>query len=156
VNRIYEIMPSCAISSDIITGFCTETEEDHQDTLSILEFARYSMSYMFFYSERPGTPAARKFEDDVPEKTKKRRLTEIIELQTGISRELNAAEVGKTFKVLIEGDSKKSDQEWKGRTTQNRMVVFPKRTGEKPGDYVTVKIIDSTSATLFGQPLGSS
>ncbi len=111
---------------------------------------------MFFYSERPGTPAARKFEDDVPEKTKKRRLTEIIELQTGISRELNAAEVGKTFKVLIEGDSKKSDQEWKGRTTQNRMVVFPKRTGEKPGDYVTVKIIDSTSATLFGQPLGSS
>ncbi|MCX8211050.1 MAG: tRNA (N6-isopentenyl adenosine(37)-C2)-methylthiotransferase MiaB [Lewinella sp.] len=156
VNRIYEIMPSCAISSDIITGFCTETEEDHQDTLSILEFARYSMSYMFFYSERPGTPAARKFEDDVPEKTKKRRLTEIIELQTGISRELNAAEVGKTFKVLIEGDSKKSDQEWKGRTTQNRMVVFPKRTGEKPGDYVTVKIIDSTSATLFGQPLSSS
>jgi tRNA-2-methylthio-N6-dimethylallyladenosine synthase len=156
VNRIYEIMPSCAISSDIITGFCTETEEDHQDTLSILEFARYSMSYMFFYSERPGTPAARKFEDDVPEKTKKRRLTEIIELQTGISRELNAAEIGKTFKVLIEGDSKKSDQEWKGRTTQNRMVVFPKRTGEKPGDYVTVKIIDSTSATLFGQPLGSS
>jgi len=150
VNRIYEIMPDCAISSDIITGFCTETEEDHQDTLSMVEFARYSMSYMFFYSERPGTPAARKLEDDVPEKTKKRRLTEIIELQTGISRELNAAEVGKSFKVLIEGDSKKSDQDWKGRTTQNRMVVFPKLEGEKPGMYVTVSITDSTSATLFG------
>lgn len=151
VNRIYEIMPDCAISSDIITGFCTETEEDHQDTMSMVEFARYSMSYMFFYSERPGTPAARKFEDDVPLAVKKRRLTEIIELQTGISRELNAAEVGKTFKVLIEGDSKKSDQDWKGRTTQNRMVVFQKLAGEKPGDYVTVKIVDSTSATLFGQ-----
>jgi tRNA-2-methylthio-N6-dimethylallyladenosine synthase len=153
VDRIYEIMPDCAISSDIITGFCTETEEDHADTLSMVEYARYSMSYMFFYSERPGTPAARKLEDDVPLELKKRRLTEIIELQTGISRELNAGEVGKTFKVLIEGDSKKSDQDWKGRTTQNRMVVFSKREGEKPGDYVTVKVIDSTSATLFGERL---
>ncbi|TXF88614.1 tRNA (N6-isopentenyl adenosine(37)-C2)-methylthiotransferase MiaB [Neolewinella aurantiaca] len=155
VKRIYEIMPDCAISSDIITGFCTETEEEHQDTMSMVEFARYSMSYMFFYSERPGTPAARKLEDDVPEATKKRRLTEVIELQTSISRELNAAEVGKSFKVLIEGDSKKSDKDWKGRTTQNRMVVFPKREGEKPGDYVMVKILDSTSATLFGEPFGS-
>ena len=117
----------------------------------MVEYARYSMSYMFFYSERPGTPAARKFEDDVPLEVKKRRLTEVIELQTDISRELNAAEVGKTHKVLIEGDSKKSDQEWKGRTTQNRMVVFPKLQGEKPGDYVTVKIVGSTSATLFGE-----
>lgn len=151
VDRIYEIMPDCAISSDIITGFCTETEADHADTMSMVEYARYSMSYMFFYSERPGTPAARKLEDDVPLEVKKRRLQEIIELQTGISRELNAGEVGKTFKVLIEGDSKKSDQDWKGRTTQNRMVVFPKLAGEKAGDYVTVKIIDSTSATLFGE-----
>lgn len=150
INRIYEIMPDCAISSDIITGFCTETEEEHQDTLSMVEFARYSMSYMFFYSERPGTPAARKLEDNVPLKVKKRRLTEIIELQTEISAELNAAEVGKTFKVLIEGNSKRSDQDWKGRTTQNRMVVFPKLGGQQPGDYVLVKIEDSSSATLTG------
>ncbi|OAV45664.1 tRNA (N6-isopentenyl adenosine(37)-C2)-methylthiotransferase MiaB [Lewinella sp. 4G2] len=150
VNRIYEIMPDCAISSDIITGFCTETEEEHQETLSMVEFARYSMSYMFFYSERPGTPAARKFEDDIPLAVKKRRLTEVIELQTNISRELNAAEVGKTFRVLIEGDSKKSDQDWKGRTTQNRMVIFPKVGQHQPGDYALVTITDSTSATLFG------
>ncbi len=151
VDRIYEIMPDCAISSDIITGFCTETEEEHQDTLSMIAFARYSMSYMFFYSERPGTPAAKKYVDDVPEPVKKRRLQEIIDLQTDISRELNAAEIGKSFEVLIEGDSKKSAADWKGRTTQNRMVVFPKLEGEKPGDYVTVRIIDSTSATLFGE-----
>ena len=150
VRRIYEVMPDCAISSDIITGFCSETEEEHAETLSMVEFARYSMSYMFFYSERPGTPAARKLEDDVPLEIKKRRLTEVIELQTDISRELNAAEVGKTFKVLIEGDSKKSDADWKGRTTHNRMVIFPKRGEHKPGNYALVTITDSTSATLFG------
>ncbi|MEM9930558.1 MAG: tRNA (N6-isopentenyl adenosine(37)-C2)-methylthiotransferase MiaB [Bacteroidota bacterium] len=153
VDRIYEIMPDCAISSDVITGFCTETEEEHEETLSMIAYAQYSMSYMFFYSERPGTVAARKLEDDIPLPVKKRRLQEIINLQTGISRKLNAEQVGKTFKILIEGDSKKSDQDWKGRTTQNRMVVFPKLTGEQPGDYVTVKIIDSTSATLFGERL---
>ena len=150
VRRIYEVMPDCAISSDIITGFCSETEPEHDDTMSMIDFARYSMSYMFFYSERPGTPAARKLEDDVPETTKKRRLTEVIELQTAISRELNAAQVGKTFNVLIEGDSKKSDRDWKGRTTHNRMVIFPKRGRHEPGDYATVTITDSTSATLFG------
>ncbi|MEM6770037.1 MAG: tRNA (N6-isopentenyl adenosine(37)-C2)-methylthiotransferase MiaB, partial [Bacteroidota bacterium] len=150
VDRIYEIMPDCAISSDIITGFCSETEEEHQETLSIVDYSQYSMSYMFFYSERPGTLAARKLDDDVDLNTKKRRLREVIELQTEISRKLNANEIGKTHKILIEGDSKKSDQEWKGRTTQNRMVVFPKLTGEKPGDYVTVTITGSTSATLFG------
>ncbi|MEM1360025.1 MAG: tRNA (N6-isopentenyl adenosine(37)-C2)-methylthiotransferase MiaB, partial [Bacteroidota bacterium] len=151
VDRIYEIMPDCAISSDIITGFCSETDVEHEDTLSMVEYVKYSMSYMFFYSERPGTPAARKLEDDVPLATKKRRLQEVINLQTDISRQLNAQQVGKTFEVLIEGDSKKSDQEWKGRTTHNRMVVFPKVGAQKPGDYVTVKIIDSTSATLFGE-----
>lgn len=151
VNRIHEIVPDCAISSDIITGFCTETEADHADTLSIIDFARYSMSYMFFYSERPGTPAARKLKDDVPLTVKKRRLRQIIEKQTAISRELNAAEAGKTHRVLIEGNSKKSDREWKGRTTQNRMVVFPKLPGERPGDYVDVEIVGSTSATLFGE-----
>ena len=158
VRRIYEVMPDCAISSDIITGFCSETEAEHDDTISMVDFARYSMSYMFFYSERPGTPAARKLADDVPEATKKRRLTQVIELQTTISRELNAAQVGKTFKVLIEGDSKKSDLDWKGRTTHNRMVIFAKQGSHEPGDYATVTITDSTSATLFGHEVypGSS
>lgn len=150
IDRIYEIMPDCAISSDIITGFCSETEAEHRDTLTMIEYSRYAMSYMFYYSERPGTPAAKKLEDDIPLEVKKRRLQEVIELQTDISRQLNAAEVGKTYKVLIEGDSRRSDQDWKGRTTQNRMVIFPKRANEKPGDYVTVQIIDSTSATLLG------
>ncbi len=150
VKRIYEVMPDCAISSDVITGFCSETEEEHRDTLSIVAFARYSMSYMFFYSERPNTPAARKFEDDVPLSVKKRRLSEVIDLQTSISRELNADEVGNTYKVLIEGNSKKSSEDWKGRTTHNRMVIFPKRGGHAPGSYVWVHITGSTSATLFG------
>jgi tRNA-2-methylthio-N6-dimethylallyladenosine synthase len=152
VDRIYEIMPDCAISSDIIAGFCTETEEEHQETLSMIEYSNYSMSYMFFYSERPGTPAARKLEDDVPLEVKKRRLQEIINLQTEISRKHNLADVGKTFKVLIEGDSKKSDQDWKARNSQNKMVIFPKVPGKhQPGDYVTVTVHDATSATLFGK-----
>ncbi|MTB53100.1 tRNA (N6-isopentenyl adenosine(37)-C2)-methylthiotransferase MiaB [Lewinella sp. W8] len=152
VDRIYEIMPDCAISSDIIAGFCTETEAEHQETLSMIEYSNYSMSYMFFYSERPGTPAARKLEDDVPLEIKKRRLQEIINLQTEISRKHNLADVGKTFKVLIEGDSKKSDQDWKARNSQNKMVIFPKAAGKhRPGDYVTVTIHDATSATLFGK-----
>lgn len=150
VKRIYEIIPDCAISSDIITGFCTETEEEHKDTLSVIKFARYSMSYMFFYSERPGTLAERKYEDDIPLAVKKSRLTEIIYLQNDISRELNEADVGKTFKVLIEGDSKKSDQEFKGRNTQNKMIIFPKKGDLKAGDYVQVKVHTSNSATLKG------
>jgi len=151
IDRIYEIMPDCAISSDVITGFCTETEEDHQDTLSIVEYARYSMSYMFFYSERPGTLAARKYEDDVPLEVKKRRLNELIRLQNQISHQLNAADVGKTFEVLIEGDSKRSDKDFKGRNSQNKQCVFPKRDGLKPGDYCEVRIKASTSATLIGE-----
>lgn len=151
VDRIYEIIPDCAISSDIIAGFCTETEEEHQDTLSIIDHSRYSMSYMFFYSERPGTLAARKFEDDIPLATKKRRLKEIIERQTAMSRARNAEDVGKTFRVLIEGDSKKSDRDWKGRNSQNKMIIFPKEGQHKPGDYVWVRVIDSTSATLKGE-----
>jgi tRNA-2-methylthio-N6-dimethylallyladenosine synthase len=151
IDRIYEIMPDCAISSDIIAGFCTETEEEHQDTLSIMEYARYSMSYMFFYSERPGTPAARKLEDDVPQEDKKRRLQEIIRLQNQLSADHNQNDIGKEFKVLIEGDSKRSDQDFKGRNSQNKMVIFPKKEGLKPGDYVKVKIREATSATLIGQ-----
>jgi tRNA-2-methylthio-N6-dimethylallyladenosine synthase len=151
IDRIYEIMPDCAISSDIIAGFCTETEEEHQDTLSIMEYARYSMSYMFFYSERPGTPAARKLEDDVPQEDKKRRLQEIIRLQNQLSADHNQNDIEKEFKVLIEGDSKRSDQDFKGRNSQNKMVIFPKKEGLKPGDYVKVRIREATSATLIGQ-----
>ncbi|MEN0006829.1 MAG: tRNA (N6-isopentenyl adenosine(37)-C2)-methylthiotransferase MiaB [Bacteroidota bacterium] len=150
MRRIYEIMPDCAVSSDIIAGFCTETEEEHQDTLSMISFANYSMSYMFVYSERPGTLAARKFEDDIPHHIKKRRLQEIIRLQNQVSFQHNQNDIGKTFKVLIEGDSKRSDQDFKGRNSQNKMVVFPKKAGLKPGDYTNVTIKDATSATLRG------
>ena len=150
VDRIYELIPDCAISSDIITGFCTETEEEHQDSLSIISYAKYSMSYMFFYSERPGTLAERKYEDDIPLAVKKRRLTEIIELQNNISRIENAKDVGKTFKVLIEGDSKKSELDFKGRNSQNKMIIFPKKDGLKAGDYTYVKVKESNSATLKG------
>lgn len=151
VEAIYRIIPECAISSDIIAGFCSETEEEHQDTLSMVEWAKYSMSYMFFYSERPGTLAARKYPDDVPDAVKKRRLQEIVRLQNHVSLQHNKADIGKTFKVLIEGDSKKSDQDFKGRNSQNKMIVFPKVEGAKPGDYVWVKVTDATSATLMGE-----
>lgn len=150
VSSIYRIMPDCAISSDIIAGFCSETEEEHQDTLSIMKWAGYSMSYMFFYSERPGTLAARKLKDDVPDEVKKRRLNEIVELQRQMSLFHNLRDVGKTFEVLIEGDSKKSDAFFKGRNSQNKMVVFPKEGSFKPGDYVMVKINEASAATLKG------
>ncbi len=151
IDRIYEVIPDCAVSSDIIAGFCTETEEEHKDTLSIIEYSDYSMSYMFFYSERPGTLAARKYEDDVPEKEKKRRLSEIIRLQNQVSFQHNQRDVGKTFEVLIEGDSKKSDKDFKGRNTQNKMIVFPKKEGLQAGDYIDVTVTDATSATLLGK-----
>lgn len=154
VEAIRRIIPDCAISSDIIAGFCTETEEEHQDTLSMIEWAKYSMSYMFMYSERPGTLAHRKFEDDIPDEIKKRRLSEIIELQTKISLDHNLQDIGKTFEVLIEGDSKKSNEAFKGRNTQNKMLVFEKREGLKPGDYVQVKVTEATSATLLGEIIG--
>ena len=150
VEAIYRIIPDCAISSDVITGFCTETDEEHQDTCSMIEWANYSMSYMFYYSERPGTLAAKKLKDDVPLETKKSRLNEIIAIQNKVSLQQNIADIGKTFKVLIEGNSKKSDLEWKGRNSQNKMVVFPKIGQQKPGDYVWVTIRDANSATLMG------
>ncbi len=151
VDRIYEIMPDCAISSDFISGFCTETEEEHQDSLSIIEYANYSMSYMFYYSERPGTLAARKYEDDIPLEVKKRRLSEIIRVQSHISLKHSQKDIGHTFKVLIEGDSKKSEKDFKGRNTQNKMIIFPKKDGLKAGDYVHVKVKSATSATLKGE-----
>ena len=152
VDRIREIIPDCGISSDLIAGFCTETDEDHRDSLSIMEYSRYDMSYMFFYSERPGTLAERRYEDDVPEQVKKKRLQEIVEVQNRLSLESNKKDVGKTFKVLIEGDSKKSDKEWKGRNTQNKVIVFPKNDCDlEKGDYVNVKVNDCTQATLLGE-----
>ena len=150
IRAINRILPECAISSDIIAGFCTETEEEHQDTLSMIEFANYSMSYMFYYSERPGTLAARKLEDDIPLETKKRRLQEIIRLQNQVSFRHNQADIGKTFEVLIEGNSKRSDTDFKGRNSQNKMIIFAKKAGLKPGDYVKVKVSEATSATLKG------
>lgn len=151
VTAIYRILPDCAISSDIICGFCTETEEDHLETLEMIEFANFSMSYMFYYSERPGTPAARKLKDDVPMEIKKKRLEEVVNLQRDVSLSHNKADIGKIFKVLIEGDSKKSDQEFKGRNTQNKMIIFPKTADLKPGDYTLVMVEDVTSATLKGR-----
>ncbi len=151
VQAIYRIIPECAISSDIIAGFCSEQEHEHQDTVNMVEWANYSMSYMFFYSERPGTLAARKYPDDVPLEVKKRRLQEIVDKQGEVSLRHNKADIGKTFKVLIEGNSKKSDKDFKGRNSQNKMIVFPKVDGLKPGDYAWVKVTAATSATLMGE-----
>jgi tRNA-2-methylthio-N6-dimethylallyladenosine synthase len=152
VDRIREIMPGCGISSDIITGFCTEEEKDHKDTIDIMEYSRYDFSYMFFYSERPGTLAQRRYKDDIPDEVKKRRLQEIVEVQNRLSLQSNKKDVGKSFKVLIEGDSKKNETKWKGRNNQNKVIVFPKENYElKKGDYVTVRVTDCTQATLLGE-----
>lgn len=152
VDRIRQIIPDCGISSDIITGFCTEEEKDHKDTISIMEYSCYDFSYMFFYSERPGTLAQRRYKDDIPEEVKKRRLQEIVEIQNKLSQESNKKDIGKTFTVLIEGDSKKNDKEWKGRNSQNKVIVFPKENYSlKNGDYVQVKVLDCTQATLLGK-----
>ena len=152
VKQIREIIPECGISSDIISGFCTEIEDDHKDTLSIMEYSRYDMSYMFVYSERPGTLAARRYIDDVPAEIKKRRLQEIVEKQSRLSLESNQRDIGKTFQVLIEGDSKRSADDWMGRNTQNKVIVFPKNNHQfKKGNYVHVKVNDCTQATLLGE-----
>jgi tRNA-2-methylthio-N6-dimethylallyladenosine synthase len=151
VARIREIIPDCGISSDIIAGFCTETEEDHQETLSLMEIAQYDLSYMYFYSERPGTLAAKRYEDDIPEEVKKRRLQEIVDKQWILSNESNKRDVGKTFEVLIEGDSKKSDQDWMGRNSQGKVVVFPKEQNNlQKGDYAMVTVTHFTKGTLIG------
>jgi tRNA-2-methylthio-N6-dimethylallyladenosine synthase len=156
VARIREIIPECGLSSDMIAGFCAETEEDHRETLSLMEIARFDMSYMFFYSERPGTLAERKYPDDVPEETKKRRLSEIVRLQNSLSLESNQEDIGREFKVLIEGDSRKSDRDWRGRNSQNKVIVFAKEHHEcRKGDYVRVNITGCTGATLLGRQTGS-
>jgi len=151
IDKIYEVLPDCTLSSDIIAGFCSETEEEHKDTLSIMEYSKYIMSYMFKYSERPGTLAAKKYPDDIPNEVKARRLAEIVDLQQEISHRSNLKDLGKTFEVLIEGDSKKSKEDFKGRNTYNKMVIFPKQANLKPGDYVYVKVNEVNSATLIGE-----
>ncbi len=150
VDRIRTILPNCAISSDIITGFCTETEEDHLQTIEMMKYAGFSQSFMFAYSERPGTAAAKKLEDDIPLAIKKSRLAEVIALQKELSLQFNHSQVGKIHEVLIEGDSKRSSLDFCGRTDQNNMVVFPKVEHVQPGDYVHVRITGATSATLKG------
>jgi len=140
----------CAISTDMISGFCSETEEEHQDTLSLMELVKYEMAYMFFYSERPGTLAARKLEDDVPLEVKKRRLAEVIALQQQHSRERNLRGVGKVHKVLVENFSKRSQEHLSGRNSQNQVVIFPKKHYKK-GDYVNVLVHESTTNTLLGE-----
>ncbi|WP_224491583.1 tRNA (N6-isopentenyl adenosine(37)-C2)-methylthiotransferase MiaB [Robertkochia flava] len=155
IDNIRRILPECAISQDMIAGFPTETEEDHQDTLSLMEYVKYDFGFMFAYSERPGTLAARKLEDDVPEDIKKRRLTEIINMQQKHSLYRTQQHLGKVEEVLIEGPSKKSDAHWMGRNTQNTVVVFPKEH-YKVGEFVNVKINDCTSATLLGEAVGYS
>lgn len=155
VDTIYRIIPDISLSQDMITGFPTETEEDHQDTLSLMEYVNYDFGYMFAYSERPGTMAARKMEDDVPEPVKKRRLQEIVDLQQRIAMERTKRFVGQTVEVLIEKTSKRSEEHWSGRNSQNTTVVFPKEN-YKVGDFVLVRIADCTSATLIGEAVGYS
>ena len=149
VRKIREILPGCGITTDVIAGFCSETEEDHQATLSLFKEVAFDYAYMFCYSERPGTIAARHYPDDVPQEVKTRRLNEIIELQNQLSLESNRSDIGKTFEVLVEGPSKRNPEELCGRTGSDKMCVFP-GLGHKAGDYVQVRIADCTSATLLG------
>ena len=151
VDRIRDVLgPDCGLSSDMISGFCTESEEEHGDTLSLMEYVKYDFSFMFNYSERPGTLAAKKYEDDIPEDVKKRRLSEIIALQQQHSFERHQRDIGKVQEVLVEGPSKRSEDFMQGRNTANKVVVFPKDEVVK-GQYVQVKITDCTSATLLGE-----
>ncbi len=148
VRKIREVLPGCGITTDVIAGFCSETEEDHQDTLSLFSEVGFDYAFMFNYSERPGTLAARKYPDDVPLEVKTRRLNEIISLQNELSLKSNQADIGKTFTVLVEGPSKKNPDELCGRTGSNKMCVFPDRI-HKAGDYVDVTVLSCTSATLI-------
>jgi tRNA-2-methylthio-N6-dimethylallyladenosine synthase len=142
----------CSITTDTIAGFCGETEAEHQDTLSLMDIVQYDYAYMFAYSERPNTPAAKKLKDDVSEEVKKRRLQEIIQLQSKHSFERNKLAIGKTHEVLIEGFSKRSEDYLQGRNSQNKVVVFPKGNYEK-GQYVNVLITDCTAGTLLGKSI---
>lgn len=150
IKAINEIIPNCGLSTDVITGFCSETEEDHKETISLMEEVRFDSAFMFKYSVRPGTYAHEHYEDDVPDDIKSRRLEEVIALQSRISQENNRQDIGKVVEVLVEGVSKKSDEQYFGRSSQNKMVVFPKGDLEF-GDYVRVKVNSSTQTTLIGE-----
>jgi tRNA-2-methylthio-N6-dimethylallyladenosine synthase len=152
IDRIKKVMPTCSISADIIAGFCSETREEHQETLSMMDYVRYDFAYMFKYSERPNTAAAKKFNDDIDEEEKSRRLSEIVALQRDHSLEANQAYIGQTFEVLIDKISKKNDQELAGKTSQNTVVVFPKEN-YKIGDYVQVHVHACTGGTLIGKAI---
>lgn len=152
IAAIRRILPDCAISTDLIAGFCTETEEDHRETLSLMEVVGYEFAFMFKYSERPGTKAARHMKDDVPEEVKTARLTQIIDLQNQLSLRSNNRDVGRVFEVLIEGTSKRSADQLFGRTSQNKVVVFDRKE-HRIGEYATVRITGCTSATLFGEAI---
>ena len=150
IGAIRRIIPACGLSTDIIAGFCDETEDDHLETLSLMDSVRYDSAFMFRYSERPKTLAAERYKDNIADEVKERRLKEIIELQGKHSLQNNRTDVGKIFEVLVESESKRSSDQWAGRTSQNKMVVFPKN-GSKPGEYVKVIIRRATSATLIGE-----
>jgi tRNA-2-methylthio-N6-dimethylallyladenosine synthase len=155
LDRIHAIRAilgeDCGISMDLIAGFCTETDEEHQDTLSLMQEVKYDFGYMFYYSERPNTPAEKRLKDDISLEVKKKRLAEIINLQMEHSLERNRLDVGKTFKVLIEGTSKRSEDQHMGRNTANKVVIFPRSDKYQKGDYVMVKVYDCSAATLFGE-----
>ena len=152
IHQMKQIIPGVSLSTDIITGFCNETEEEHRDTMTLMEMVEFDLAYMFAYSERERTLAHRKYEDNVPEDVKKRRLTEIIEQQMAIQKKNNKKEIGRRHLVLVEGTSKRSDEQLSGRTDTNKMVVFDRKNYQK-GDYVEVEITDCTSATLIGKPV---
>jgi tRNA-2-methylthio-N6-dimethylallyladenosine synthase len=155
VDNIFKIIPEMSLSQDMIVGFCGETEEDHKDTLELMEYVKYDFGFMFTYSERPGTLAGNKMEDDVPHAIKKRRLQEVIDLQQIHALYRTQQHLGKTEEVLIEGTSKKNPNEWKGRNTQNTVIVFAKEH-YKLGDFVNVKVENCTSATLKGKVVNYS
>lgn len=151
VEAIRRIIPECAISTDVITGFCSETDEEHDETISMMEYVKYDYAYMFMYSERPGTLAAKRYPDDIAEEVKKARLNQIVDLQRLHSHERLIEQVGKVHRVLIEGYSKKSDKDYCGRNDQNAMLVFPVDENYKPGEYANVYVESCTSATLLGK-----
>jgi tRNA-2-methylthio-N6-dimethylallyladenosine synthase len=151
IDTIRKLIPTCSISTDIIIGFCTETEEEHQDTLSLMDYAKFDFAYMYTYSERPGTLAAKRFEDDISQEVKTRRFNEILKMQQASSLYRLEQHIGKTHRVLIDGFSKKSDKDFSGKSEHNITVVFPAIENNKPGDYVNVEIVRCTPATLIGQ-----
>ncbi|MEB0249061.1 radical SAM protein, partial [Mucilaginibacter sp. 5B2] len=151
IDAIRRIIPNCAISTDIITGFCTETDEEHNDSVTMMDYVKYDFAYMFKYSERPGTLAAKRYADDIPEEVKQRRLSQIVAKQQEYSFYRMQARIGRIEKVLIEGFSKKSDKDYCGRSDQNAMVIFPVSEAYKPGQYVNVVVERTTSATLIGR-----